>query len=276
MPKKGVEPVRREQLIRATFQTIDEIGMADATVATIAKKAGLSSGIVAHYFGDKDGLLNAAMRQILRELKDAVAYRAEASDDPASSRAIVDGNFDDSQIRRDARLATFRHREIGMADATVATIAKKAGLSSGIVAQLKDAVARYRAEASDDPASSCVPSSMATSTTARSTVPRCASLTFWAASMHQPELARLQRANDQRLFSNLCHQFNRLLPHPQARLAARGLAAMIDGLWLRGSLVGGQFNADKSRRIAYGYRLPVAGCRAISASAPAPSKEYAP
>ena len=67
------------------------------------------------------------------------------------------------------------------------------------------------------------------------------------------ELARLQRANDQRLFSNLCHQFNRLLPHPQARLAARGLAAMIDGLWLRGSLVGGQFNADKSRRIAYGY-----------------------
>ncbi|WP_049469755.1 TetR family transcriptional regulator C-terminal domain-containing protein, partial [Stenotrophomonas maltophilia] len=40
---------------------------------------------------------------------------------------------------------------------------------------------------------------------------------------------------------------------PQARLAARGLAAMIDGLWLRGSLVGGQFNAEKSRRIAYGY-----------------------
>ena len=25
-------------------------------------------------------------------------------------------------------------------------------------------------------------------------------LTFWAASIHQPELARLQRANDQRLF----------------------------------------------------------------------------
>ena len=99
MPKKGVEPVRREQLIRATFQTIDEIGMADATVATIAKKAGLSSGIVAHYFGDKDGLLNAAMRQILRELKSAVArFRDTCADDPrAQLRAIVDGNFDDSQ-----------------------------------------------------------------------------------------------------------------------------------------------------------------------------------
>ena len=186
MPKKGVEPVRREQLIRATFQTIDEIGMADATVATIAKKAGLSSGIVAHYFGDKDGLLNAAMRQILRELKDAVArYRAAASANPREQlRAIVDGNFDDSQINGTAMRVW---------------------------------------------------------------------LTFWAASMHQPELARLQRANAQRLFSNLCPQFNHLLPPPQARLAARGLAAMIDGLWLRGSLVGGQFNAEKSRRIAYGY-----------------------
>ena len=42
-------------------------------------------------------------------------------------------------------------------------------------------------------------------------------------------------------------------PQIESRLAARGLAAMIDGLWLRGSLVGGQFNAEKSRRIAYGY-----------------------
>lgn len=197
MPKKGVEPVRREQLIRATFETIDEMGMADATVATIARKAGLSSGIVAHYFGDKDGLLNAAMRQILRELKAAVArYRDDAGADPrAQLRAIVDGNFDDSQTNGTAMRVW---------------------------------------------------------------------LTFWAASMHQPELARLQRANDQRLFSNLCHQFNRVLPHARARMAARGLAAMVDGLWLRGSLVGGQFNAEKARRIAFDYidfqlQLPAAG-----------------
>lgn len=200
MPKKGVEPVRREQLIRATFQTIDEIGLADATVATIARKAGLSTGIVAHYFGDKSGLLNAAMRQILRELKTAVArYRADGPDDPrAQLRAIVDGNFDDSQTNGTAMRVW---------------------------------------------------------------------LTFWAASMHQPELARLQRANDQRLFSNLSYQFKRSLPPEQATLAARGLAAMVDGLWLRGSLVGGQFNADKARRIAYGYidaQLGEAGQRDLS------------
>jgi len=186
MPKKGIEPVRREQLIRATFQTIDEMGLADTTVATIARNAGLSTGIVAHYFGDKDGLLNAAMRQILRELKAAVArHRSACADDPrAQLRAIVDGNFDDSQTNGTAMRVW---------------------------------------------------------------------LTFWAASMHQPELARLQRANDHRLYANLCWQFRRVLDQAPARLAARGLAAMIDGLWLRGSLVGEVFNADHARQIAYAY-----------------------
>ncbi|MDR0481422.1 MAG: transcriptional regulator BetI [Gallionellaceae bacterium] len=187
MPKKGMEPIRREQLIQATFQTIDELGLADTTVATVAQRAGLSSGgIVAHYFGDKNGLINAAMRQILRNLKNAVgACRKTAEADPrAQLRAIVDGNFDDSQISATAMRVW---------------------------------------------------------------------LTFWAASMHQPELARLQRANDKRLYSNLCCQFSRVLPQSQACQAARGLAALIDGLWLRGSLTGKQFDTDMASRIAYEY-----------------------
>ncbi|KAF1004135.1 MAG: HTH-type transcriptional regulator BetI [Luteibacter sp.] len=187
MPKRGVEPLRREQLIRATLESIDQKGLAETTVATIASKAGLSTGIVAHYFGDKDGLLNAAMRKILRDLKDAVARcRAEApSDAPRDHlRAIVDGNFDDTQVNSEAMRVW---------------------------------------------------------------------LTFWSASMHQPPLARLQRANDKRLYSNLAHQFSRVLPRERAVSAARGLAAMIDGLWLRGSLVGKDFDADNARRIAYDY-----------------------
>ena len=184
MPKKGVEPVRREQLIRATFQTIDEIGMADATVATIAKKAGLSSGIVAHYFGDKDGLLNAAMRQILRELKDAVA--------------------------------------------------------------------RYRSEASDDPASSCVPSSMATSTTARSTVPQCASGSRSGppacTSRNWPGCAPTTSACSPTCATSstaCCPTRRPAWPPVAGRDDRRPVAA-----WQPGRR---QFNADKSRRIAYGY-----------------------
>jgi TetR/AcrR family transcriptional repressor of bet genes len=78
-------------------------------------------------------------------------------------------------------------------------------------------------------------------------------LAFWSSSMHQESLRRLQHVNDQRLRSNLCCQFLRELPLPQARHAARGLAAMIDGLWLRGSLSGKTFDADAARQLAYEY-----------------------
>lgn len=42
-------------------------------------------------------------------------------------------------------------------------------------------------------------------------------------SMHQPELHRLQKINDNRLFSNLLHHFKQLLPANKAENAARGL-----------------------------------------------------
>jgi len=78
-------------------------------------------------------------------------------------------------------------------------------------------------------------------------------LDFWAASMHQPTLRRLQRLNSQRLFSNICFQFQKTMPKETARKAAKGLAAMIDGLWLRASLAGSDFNVHKASEIAYGY-----------------------
>ena len=74
-------------------------------------------------------------------------------------------------------------------------------------------------------------------------------LAFWATSMHQPALRRLQRVNDHRLYSNLCYQFRRQLSADDAR----GLAALIDGLWLRGALTGDAFDTDEALNIAYDY-----------------------
>jgi TetR/AcrR family transcriptional repressor of bet genes len=71
--------------------------------------------------------------------------------------------------------------------------------------------------------------------------------------MHHPSLHRLQRINDHRLYSNLCCQFRRVLPLDDARSAARGLAALIDGLWLRGALSGDAFDTGQAHQIAYEY-----------------------
>lgn len=51
----------------------------------------------------------------------------------------------------------------------------------------------------------------------------------------------------------LCCQFRRVLPLAEARSAARGLAALIDGLWLRGALSGDAFDTEQAQRIAYEY-----------------------
>ena len=88
MPKVGMEPIRRQQLINATMAAIDEVGLAEATVMRIARHAGVSAGIISHYFGGKDGLLEATMRQILTDLTKAVAVRRHALEDD-SPRAYI-------------------------------------------------------------------------------------------------------------------------------------------------------------------------------------------
>ncbi|MCS5578526.1 MAG: TetR family transcriptional regulator, partial [Alteromonas macleodii] len=55
MPKVGMEPVRKKQLIEATLEVMAEVGYHGTTISLISKRAGLSSGIISHYFGDKQG-----------------------------------------------------------------------------------------------------------------------------------------------------------------------------------------------------------------------------
>lgn len=187
MPKVGMQPIRRSQLIAATLEAVDQVGMGDASIAYIARLAGVSNGIISHYFKDKNGLLEATMRHLMLALSTAVRTRRAALEDDsprAHLRAMIDGNFDDSQVNGPA-IKTW--------------------------------------------------------------------LAFWAASMHHPSLRRLQRINDHRLYSNLCGQFRQVLAPAQARAAARGLAALIDGLWLRGALSGEAFDTEQARRIAYDY-----------------------
>lgn len=66
MIKHGIESKRRQQLIEATLESLDELGMQGTTVQTISQRAGLSVGIVGHYFGGKQALLEASLRHLLK------------------------------------------------------------------------------------------------------------------------------------------------------------------------------------------------------------------
>ncbi|WP_222184532.1 choline-binding transcriptional repressor BetI [Geminicoccus harenae] len=100
MPKLGMEPVRKRQLIDAAIETLCRYGWHETTVVRIGQQAGLSPGIIHHYFAGKDDLLAAAMRRILVEFRQEVTSRLAAAGDPRGRlRAVIEGCFAPSQFR---------------------------------------------------------------------------------------------------------------------------------------------------------------------------------
>ena len=180
-----MEPIRRRQLIAATIASIHEEGLANTTLSQISRRAGLSTGIVSHYFQDKAGLLEATMRSLAESLRQRViAKQDKAQTAEARVFAVIDANFAPDQ---------------------------------------------------------CAPEVVT------------AWLAFWAQVGQSAALARIQRIYERRLGSNLLHPLNRLLPRAEAARLAAGLAALIDGLWLRCALTGGALAPDEARAIARDY-----------------------
>lgn len=169
MPKVGMKPLRKQQLINATLESVAQYGLQNTTIITISRIAGLSSGIISHYFGGKQELVEATVKYLLEQLKSALLERLfQQQLSPADRlQMIIEANF--TQLQRSAP-------------------ATKTWLS------------------------------------------------FWAQSMHQPGLARLQHINSKRLYSNLLFSFRQLLPDDLAITASKQTAAMIDGFWLRSAL----------------------------------------
>ena len=168
MPKVGMEPVRRQQLIDATIESVAMRGLQGTTINSISKNAGLSSGIISHYFGGKQGLIEATVRYLLSNLNKELIGKVDSNTSPEQRLMfIVEANF-------------------------------------ALVQQRGDTTRTW--------------------------------LSFWAQSMHDPELHRLQNVNSNRLQSNLAFSFKQLMPTEQAKQAAELSAAMIDGLWLRAVL----------------------------------------
>ena len=100
MPRIGMEPLRRRELITAAIDAIHAHGMAQVTVGQIARRAGVSTALAHHYFGGKDQLLLATMRHLLTELAEEIqAGLATARTPQARISAMIRGNFSPRQFR---------------------------------------------------------------------------------------------------------------------------------------------------------------------------------
>lgn len=89
-----MEPVRRRQLIEATIASIHQDGFQDATIARISQRAGLSVGLVNHYFDGKGELLQATMQTLVDQtLADVEAAIAAGTTPMERLLGFVEGHF---------------------------------------------------------------------------------------------------------------------------------------------------------------------------------------
>lgn len=107
MPKVGMEKIRKQQLIQATLSSIEENGLHGTTIQTISKLAGVSTGIISHYFGGKGGLLKGATIYLLEQLR--VDYLAQFNNNSPTGRErltyIINANFSTAQRSNKAAIA---------------------------------------------------------------------------------------------------------------------------------------------------------------------------
>lgn len=59
-----IEEVRRKQIIDTAIQAIAQEGFAQTTIAEIAKRAGVSTGVITYHFKNKDDLLEQCVRKL--------------------------------------------------------------------------------------------------------------------------------------------------------------------------------------------------------------------
>ncbi|MFB9136645.1 transcriptional regulator BetI [Vibrio sp. AK197] len=187
MPKVGMPKIRKPQLVKATMAVIGKVGLHSASIALISREAGVSTGIINHYFGGKQGLLEETMRVILRQHSHTVKTALKALPADAHQQrinAIINANFAGFQTQSEVTKTW---------------------------------------------------------------------LAFWSYSMHDDQLKRLQRVNEKRLISHLRLELKSLLPMDKANLVAVGIAALIDGMWLRGALTPDGINAQAAQIIINDY-----------------------
>jgi TetR/AcrR family transcriptional repressor of bet genes len=94
LARLSIEAIRRAELTEAAWQALQQWGAAGTTLARVAEIAGVSKGIVLHYFTNKDELMEAAMRRANAALRDEVSRRLKLATTPRGRiEAVIEGNF---------------------------------------------------------------------------------------------------------------------------------------------------------------------------------------
>ncbi|HTX01656.1 MAG TPA: TetR/AcrR family transcriptional regulator [Acidimicrobiales bacterium] len=100
------ETARRRQIVAAAIDTIAEVGLAQASLARIAERLGISKGVISYHFAGKDDLIRQVAIDILEAGRAYIVPRLGAeSTGPAVLRAYIEANLAFMNEHRHAMVA---------------------------------------------------------------------------------------------------------------------------------------------------------------------------
>ncbi len=86
---------RRAQIVEAAIDTVAELGYANASLARIAVRLGISKGVISYHFAGKDDLIAEIVGQVLRQARAYMQPRIEAQrTGPEMLRAYIESNLE--------------------------------------------------------------------------------------------------------------------------------------------------------------------------------------
>ncbi|MGH9097349.1 MAG: TetR/AcrR family transcriptional regulator [Acidimicrobiales bacterium] len=103
-----ITEARRAQMVRCAVEVIAEQGFAEASLAKIARRAGVSRGVISYHFKDKDDLVDQVVSTFYGEAAQAVIARATSENTLSGAlRAIITANLEFISTHRAETLAMF-------------------------------------------------------------------------------------------------------------------------------------------------------------------------
>lgn len=90
-----VTNARRAQIVEAAIDTVAEDGYANASLARIAVRLGISKGVISYHFAGKDDLIAEIVTQVLQQARAYMEPRIEAqTTGPEMLRAYIQSNLE--------------------------------------------------------------------------------------------------------------------------------------------------------------------------------------
>ncbi|HXV65060.1 MAG TPA: TetR family transcriptional regulator, partial [Vicinamibacteria bacterium] len=101
-----IEEARRRQIVETAIQIIASQGFLQASLAEIAKMAGISKGVISYHFGGKEELVEEILQSLLRKPAEYIKQRVGECENALDKlTAYIEANFEFMEANRDNYVA---------------------------------------------------------------------------------------------------------------------------------------------------------------------------